>query len=224
MADELSIQLPHAKSRDLFFTKQVDQDSISSLNEKIIAIQKNDDYIKKLYELHGLNYNPAPINIYIDSYGGMVYQCFGLLSVMKECRTPIHTIVTGTAMSCGFLIAICGHKRFCYKDSTYMYHQISDLSLGTLRDIEIQYNETFRLQQKIEEITANRTKMNKAFLHKIYKSGADLYMAAQEALKLGCVDTIIGAEKEVPKSKKTTKKKPVKKQEKAAPLQLLTEE
>ena len=106
-----------------------------------------------------------------------------------------------------------------------MYHQISDLSLGTLRDIEIQYNETFRLQQKIEEITANRTKMNKAFLHKIYKSGADLYMAAQEALKLGCVDTIIGAEKEIPKSKKTTKKKPAKKQERIVlPVQLLTEE
>ena len=194
MASENFIQLPQAMTRDLFFTKQVDQDSISQLNEKIIGIEKNDEYIKKLYALHNLNYQPEPIRIYIDSYGGMVYQCFGLLSVMRECKTPIHTVVTGTAMSCGFLIAICGHKRYCYDDSTYMYHQISDFSAGTLRDIEIQYHEASRLQRRIEEITAKHSKMSLSFLKKIYESGQDMYLNSVDALKNGCVDEIIGSD------------------------------
>jgi len=58
------VSLPQPKKRDLFFTKQVDQDSIAALTENILAIEKHDKYIKKLYALHNLDYSPRPINIY----------------------------------------------------------------------------------------------------------------------------------------------------------------
>jgi ATP-dependent Clp protease protease subunit len=85
--------------------------------------------LSKIYEVHDLEYKPKPIKIHIDSYGGAVYQCFGLLGIIKSSKTTIHTLVTGCAMSCGFLIAIAGHKRFAYEKSTYLYHL---LRLGVL--------------------------------------------------------------------------------------------
>jgi ATP-dependent Clp protease protease subunit len=81
----------------------------------------------------GLNIS-SPIVIYIDSYGGSVYQCLGLISVMMNSKTKIHTIF-GVAMSAGFMILISGHKRFSYKHSTLL-HQASSFSSGELKKIE----------------------------------------------------------------------------------------
>ena len=64
------LKLP--KNRDLFFTKQVDQSSIGELTQKIIEINQDDEHLKKLYKVYGLDYNPEPIKLYIDSYGGLV--------------------------------------------------------------------------------------------------------------------------------------------------------
>ena len=104
--------LPVPLGRNLYLPKQVTQESMHELTKAILSINEDDETLQKLYEVYGLSYTPKPINIYIDSYGGAVYQCFGLLGVIGKSATPIHTIVTGAAMSCGFLILICGHKRF----------------------------------------------------------------------------------------------------------------
>ena len=82
--------LPLPKKRDLFFTKQVDQSSIGELTQRVIEINQDDEHLKKVYSIYGLDYKPEPINIYIDSYGGAVYQCFGLLSVIERSATPVH--------------------------------------------------------------------------------------------------------------------------------------
>ena len=52
------LKLP--KNRDLFFTKQVDQSSIGELTQKIIEINQDDDHLKKLYSVYGLEYKPEP--------------------------------------------------------------------------------------------------------------------------------------------------------------------
>jgi len=109
-----NLNLPSPIPRNLFLAKQVDQDSINSISKAIIEINEDDEYLSKIYSAHDLIYNPKPIKLYIDSYGGYVYQCMGLLGIMKASKAPIHTIVTGCAMSCGFLISVSGHKRFGY--------------------------------------------------------------------------------------------------------------
>lgn len=183
--------LPVPMSRDLFFTQQVDQDSICELVERVIKIEKNDKYLVKFYNLHGISYIPQPINIYIDSYGGNVLQAFGLVSIMTACKTPIHTIVTGTAMSAGFLIAITGHRRFCYKDSTYMYHQVSTGVYGTLKELEAEFIEASRLQERIEFHTKKRTNLTEEKLEEIYQTRHDFFFDANDAVTFGCADEII---------------------------------
>lgn len=187
MADHL----PLPKKRDLFFTKQVDQASIGELTQRVIEINQDDEHLKKVYSIYGLDYNPEPINIYIDSYGGAVYQCFGLLSVIERSKTPIHTIVTGCAMSCGFLILISGHKRFAHKMSTPLYHQVSTGFWGKVQDLEEKLEETKRLQKQIEDYTQDKTKIGKKKLKEILENKKDWYMSSDEALELGVVDEIL---------------------------------
>jgi ATP-dependent Clp protease protease subunit len=120
-----AITLPSPKERNLFLAQQVTQESINKISQAIIDINQDDEEIGKIFAVYDLEYKPKPIKLYIDSYGGYVYQCFGLLGIMKASKAPIHTIVTGCAMSCGFLISIAGHKRFGFPKSTYLYHQVS---------------------------------------------------------------------------------------------------
>lgn len=177
--------------RNLFLAQQVDQDSMNALSKAILDIRENDEYLMGLYQLHGLRYEPKPIMIHIDSYGGAVYQCFGLLSIMKSEGTPVDTVVTGCAMSCGFMIAIHGRKRKIHKHGTMMYHQVSSVAKGKVKDIEEDVIETKRLQGKIEDMTLENTKITKKKLEKIYKKKQDWFLDAKASLKWGCVDEIV---------------------------------
>jgi len=177
--------------RNLFLAQQVDQDSMNNLSKAIIEIREHDEYLKKLYPLFDISYSPKPIIIYVDSYGGAVYQCFGLLSIMKDKGTPVDTIVTGCAMSCGFMIAIHGNHRKIHKHGTMMYHQVSSVARGKVADIEEDVLETKRLQKAIEDMTLEATKITKEKLEKVYKRKHDWFLDAKDALKWGCVDEII---------------------------------
>ena len=189
--ENMPTALEAPKSRNLFFTSQVDQKSIAELTKSIITIQEHDERLKKVYALHDITYEPKPIKIYIDSYGGYVYQCFGLLSVMNRCTTPIHTIVTGCAMSCGFMMLISGHKRFAHKLSTPLYHQVSSAAWGKLKDMEEDVEETKRLQKMLEAITLEKTTISAKRLKEVFEKKFDWFMSADEALSLGVVDEIL---------------------------------
>jgi ATP-dependent Clp protease protease subunit len=177
--------------RSLFLAQQVDQDSMNQLSKSILEIRQHDEFLKKFYPIYGISYEPKPIVIHIDSYGGAVYQCFGLLSIMKDKGTPVNTVVTGCAMSCGFMIAIYGDHRSIHKHGTMMYHQVSSAAWGKLKEIEEDVIETKRLQKKIEEMTLESTKITKEKLEKVYNKKKDWYLSAKDSLKWGCVDEII---------------------------------
>lgn len=187
--DNTIIRMP--KERSLFFTEQVDQASVSSISKKIIEINEDDDLLLEQASFIGFKYEPKPIKLYIDSYGGSIYQCLSLISVIEKSSTPVHTICMGAAMSAGFIILISGHKRFAYKYSTPLYHQASTILFGTIKTIEEDVTQTKRLQELIEKITFERTKITKQRLKEVYEKKLDWYMTAQEALKLSVVDEIL---------------------------------
>lgn len=190
MADAI-ISLPNPKNRNLYLAQQVDQASINTISKEIIEINEDDANIAKVYAMHDLEYTPKPIKLYIDSYGGYVYQCFGLLGIIQKSKIPVHTIVTGCAMSCGFLIAISGHKRFGYEKATYMYHQVSSATWGKAKDMEEDIIETVRLQKMIEEHTLEHTKISAKKLAQVYKGKRDWFIDSTEALKLKVIDELI---------------------------------
>lgn len=182
---------PELTERNLFLCKGVDQDSIQEITSDIIKINEEDDIVEKLTTIYGHPHVRHPIKIYIDSYGGFVYQMFGLISIMDKSKTPIHTFVTGCAMSAGFMLLISGHKRFAYENATPMYHQVSSWSIGTVKEMEERVIEAKRLQEMIEKQVLKRTKITKKKLEDVYAKNIDWFMTAKEAKILGVVDDIV---------------------------------
>jgi len=180
------------KERKLLFYSQVDQKTISDLTQRIIEINDHDRYLEKLYPVHGLEYNAQPIKIIIDSYGGNIYQMLGCIGVVENSKTKIQTIATGAAMSCGFLLLIAGHERFCFPHATPLYHQAMDtVGRAKMQDLEEEVVEMKRLQNWIENFTLRRTLITKEELKENKQRKIDWYFSAKNALKYGVVDKII---------------------------------
>lgn len=187
----MSFQIKEPKSRVLFLNKQFTQDTIGELTKNIIEINESDRELENYGRIYGYQYTPSPIKIYIDSFGGYVYQMLGLVSVVEKSLTPIHTITTGCAMSCGFMLQICGHKRYGYKHSTFMFHQISSAKWGKIEDIKQDMVESERLQSILENITIDKTQISKNQIIENREKKIDWYMSAEEALKMQVIDEIL---------------------------------
>lgn len=132
-----------------------------------------------------------PINIIIHSPGGSILAAYTLIDKMKTSLTPINTIVIGEAASAACLIAISGTKRFANKHGSFLIHQgqasISN-EAGKLVDWLKYYDDTILKQMK--EHILEDTKISKADYDN--KVREDWYLTANEALKYGLIDEIIG--------------------------------
>ena len=62
---------------------------------------------------------------------------------------------------------------------------------GTARSMQEKLQETKRLQKTLESIVLEKTKIPKKKLKEIFQTKKDWYMSAEEAKKLGVVDTIL---------------------------------
>ena len=116
---------------------------------------------------------------------------YTLIDKMKTSLTPIDTITIGEAASAACLIAISGTKRFANKHSSFLIHQgqasISN-EAGKLVDWLKYYDDTILKQMK--EHILEDTKISKVDYDN--KVREDWYLTANEALKYGLIDEIIG--------------------------------
>jgi len=128
----------------------------------------------------------------IDSYGGYVHSLLAIHDVMKHItRCDIVTMGIGKQMSCGQLLLISGSKgkRFATPNSRILMHQISSMTWGKLSDMEVDIDESKKLQEIIESMIVKYTKMNRKQVNELMQR--DSYMSANEALEAGLIDGIV---------------------------------
>ena len=166
-------------SRILYLT-----DGDNNVNELIQSILEINDEDRLIGD-------PRPIHLYINSYGGDVYNFLGLIDIIIASNTPVYTYTLGSAMSCALLVALVGHKRFAYKHSTFMIHQIISGEENTVKSLERDLVESKRLQKILDTFILSKSKITKRQLSKVYNSNKDWYISADDALKYQIIDQII---------------------------------
>lgn len=132
--------------------------------------------------------NREPIRIYINSGGGSLTDTFTIINAIELSKTPVYTIVTGCAYSGGFFTAIAGHKRFCYKNASFLYHEGATGSSGTANQFA-NYAAFYKRQLKqLKDIVLHYTDIDEDMYSEIQKD--DFWMDATDALKYNCIDEI----------------------------------
>ena len=130
-----------------------------------------------------------PIVIYIQSYGGDLYQAYTLISTILASRTPVYTVNMGIAMSAGLLILLAGHKRYSMKYSTAMIHTGSGGASGTFEQMEEQQKNYKRHVDTMKEYILERTKIGSKLFGR--KHSKDWYLLDKEQVELGITHEIV---------------------------------
>jgi len=166
-------------------------------NSVIVTVNEfTEEAVQKFQESMNAAQNSGQkvIPIEIDSYGGDVYALLSMISIIKNSKTPVATVIQGKAMSCGAILASFGAKgkRYMDEDATIMIHDISGGSFGKIEDLKSATREAERLQYNVYKMMAkNCGKPEDYFIKIIHDKGrADWYLDADEAIMHNIVDHV----------------------------------
>jgi len=135
----------------------------------------------------------TPIEIHMNSYGGDPYAMLALYDVMQASTCQIKFFGKGAIMSAATWIMCGADERNLYPNTTVMVHNGWSGYEGKVTDMEIHIEEEQRLQDKLEEIYAENSRMPESFWQEVCRR--DLYLTAEESIFLGLADKIIHPKK-----------------------------
>lgn len=120
---------------------------------------------------------------------------FGLYDVMRIIRqeTEIHTFGVGKVMSAGVLLLAAGTKgkRRIAQNCRIMLHSVAAGNHGNLHDLTNELEAISDLQKMYARCLVKETEMTKSQLKKMLERKVNVYLSAEEAVKLGIADVIV---------------------------------
>lgn len=176
--------IPNEKYRKILLSGDITNTTIAAIIKEIMEINEDDNLCEKEYRY----WERKPIQLFISSCGGSVYDGLALVDVIKQSNTPVHTISIGSSMSMGLWVYLAGHKRFVGENSTLMYHDISCDVFDKTEGIRIELVELLRLQNKLSELITSTSLVKQEQLTDYITRKAEWYIPAEEAIKLKLAD------------------------------------
>jgi ATP-dependent Clp protease protease subunit len=136
------------------------------------------------------------IAMLVSTHGGTASDMFSILDVMdmiKERTCDIETIGIGKVMSAGVPILAAGSpgRRKVGRNCRIMLHNVMAGTGGTIFSMENELEEIKWIQERYIETLANYTKLTPSKIKKLLKTQKDVYISAEEAIKMGIADEII---------------------------------
>lgn len=167
-----------------------------SLKRKIDEVKKTDKDKDKSNTEHEdyeeqfeIKVEPKPINLYITSNGGLVYQVFGAIDTIRGMKVPVHTICKGFVASAGTLLSLAGKRRYITESSYMLIHELRAGHWGKFTHLSESLVNSKQLMEHIKNWYIERTKMTAEELEEQLKK--DVSWNAQMCLDKGLVDEII---------------------------------
>lgn len=135
-----------------------------------------------------------PIELYISTPGGNADDMLSLYDMMRVTKEicEIHTIGIGKVMSAGVLILASGTKgqRRIGKNCRVMIHSVIGGSAGSFHNLENEMEEIRHIQDTYIKLLAAETKMTVPQLKRMINKKVNVYLSAEEAVKLGIADEV----------------------------------
>lgn len=188
----------YVNERSIMLSDDITEETVGIIINAILKINQEDGLKEQIYA----DYVRDPIYLYINTGGGLCYDALGLMDVMATSQTPIYTFAMGKCMSAGLHIFLAGSQRYCMKNTTFMYHNLSHTLSGIYGKLVEEMEEDMRLEERMDEWVMARCKITPKMISDCKKNKSNIYIDAETAKKLQIVNSIIGEKSSIYPTKK----------------------
>lgn len=136
--------------------------------------------------------NPKkPIQLYINSPGGVITSGFAMYDTMQYIRAPVYTLCMGTARSMGSFLLMAGEpgERAALPNASLHVHQPLGGVQGQVSDILIHAEEIQKSKRSVTRLYAEHC--GRSFEEVERTLDRDHFMTAEEALEWGLIDRVL---------------------------------
>lgn len=133
-----------------------------------------------------------PMEIVFNSPGGSIIDGLALYDYIQELRRSGHHITTsslGMAASMAGILLQAGDRRVMSRESWLLIHEAAFMTAGKFGDIEDTVGWVKRIQERVLDIFAERSKLTKTQLRNRWHR-KDWWISSDEALKWGLIDEV----------------------------------
>lgn len=181
--DDESVVINLSSERVIFLSGDIDEHPIANVTASLFSLLKKD--------------HRKPIKLIISTYGGSIYEMFGLYDAIKYVQSigcPVYTIALGKVMSAGVLLLACGNKGFrsIGENTSVMYHLGSDEMGGDLFELKNSIKEFERIEELAIKLLSENSNMSIEDINSMLKDRQDIFLTSDEVIKLGIADYILG--------------------------------
>jgi len=172
------------KQRKIFLNDYVTEDSIF---ECIY-------YLHRLMDLDNKTGEKEPIEIYVNSNGGLLTECMGLISLIEQMKDDGYCIITinsSKAYSAGFFISLVGSIRKSYRRAEYMYHSLSAGTIDTLQNMIEDVEHFKKSQAELHSLVKKYSNIPIDELAELDRCKIDKFYTPEEMLKYNAIDIIL---------------------------------
>lgn len=181
-----------------YITGYIDEDELLDIHQDILLKHMDTTW-------------QGDVQLVINSYGGLTSEGWALIDLLDWVRMDVRTIAIGYCASQGACLACCGTpgKRVIAPNTALMVHGAHWGAEGTVQQMvavteqmKREHDRDVRFWLKHSKYT-RREDIEKIFLH----GKSDVFLEAEEAVKHGIIDGIIGQPKPEPPVKKVRSRK-----------------
>jgi len=150
-----------------------------------------DAAIKGMYLMETQDPN-APIELFISSYGGEIYDALALYDIMQTIKCPIHTFAYGKCMSAAPLLLAAGEpgQRWVAAHTFFMHHDGADAIEGKTTSMKAGMKHLEELDKAWTILFAKLSNKTFKWWDDRSKRSGDFYFSADEAIEWGLADSI----------------------------------
>lgn len=165
-------------NRRVFLDQDIDAESISPV-------------VKGLYLMETIS-RDEPIEMFISSYGGCVYEALALYDIMNTIKCPIRTFAYGKCMSAAPLLLAAGETghRWVAPHAAFMHHDWGASMEGKAQELQILVKHYEDIGQQWTKLLAQHSNKDHRWWNHRAKKPADFYFTAEEALEWGLADSM----------------------------------
>ena len=138
---------------------------------------------------HLQNENIEFIDVFINSYGGEVFEGLTIYSILKRHKAKVNVVVDGIAASIASVIALAGDSLTLYRHSMMMVHNAWTIAWGNANDFRKTAEDMDKIMDSVNEVYMNKFTGTKEELQKLLDE--ETYLNASDCLVYGFADRVV---------------------------------